>query len=238
LENEAKREEKDYLPDMLEAMKTTVKLMFVYVFSACVFPFAFLVFLSEFIPLFPFPPNSLCFGLSLAVSPPARRLLSAFCEFILTDPFLLCFVLRFPKFVFSVFFFVCESVLWRRRRSWGPLAFSLVFLPLFLFRLLLSVFFFRVLPLGSFLLPLRWGLPLAFIRPEKVLYLCLQKWRASWRQGIMGNVGVVAGFSPGLRQRWWTVGSKTASLGMENDKLYFGPWCFEMYQLGPLINKL
>jgi hypothetical protein len=54
LENEAKREEKDCLPDLLEAMKMTVKLMLVYVFSACVFPFAFLVFLSEFIPLLSF----------------------------------------------------------------------------------------------------------------------------------------------------------------------------------------
>ena len=75
LENEAKREEKDYLPDMLEAMKTTVKLMLVYVFSACVCPFAFLVFLSEFIPLFP-PRILSVFGLSLAVSPLTRRLLS------------------------------------------------------------------------------------------------------------------------------------------------------------------
>ena len=63
LENEAKREEKDCLPDLLEAMKTTVKLMLVYVFSACVCPFAFLVFLSEFIPLFP-PRILSVFGLS------------------------------------------------------------------------------------------------------------------------------------------------------------------------------
>ena len=41
LENEAKREEKDGLPDLLEAMKTTVKLMLVYVFSTCVFFFCF-----------------------------------------------------------------------------------------------------------------------------------------------------------------------------------------------------
>ena len=34
-----------------------------------------------------------------------------------------------------LFFGFCEFVLWRRRRSWGTLAFSLVFLPLFLFRL-------------------------------------------------------------------------------------------------------
>jgi hypothetical protein len=75
LENEAKREEKDCLPDLLEAMKTTVKLMLVYVFSACVCPFAFLVFLSEFIPLSP-PRILSVFGLSLAVSPLTRRLLS------------------------------------------------------------------------------------------------------------------------------------------------------------------
>jgi len=61
LENEAKREENDCLPDLLEAMKTTAKLMLDYGFSACIFPFAFLVFLSEFIPLFPSPPNSLRF---------------------------------------------------------------------------------------------------------------------------------------------------------------------------------
>jgi hypothetical protein len=34
---------------------------------------------------------------------------------------------------------VCEFVLWRRRRSWGTLVFSVVFLPLFLFRLPLSL---------------------------------------------------------------------------------------------------
>ena len=77
LENVAKLEEKDCLPDLLEAMKTTVKLMLVYVFSACVFPFAFLVILSEFIPLFPSTPNSLRFwSLSRCKPAPARRLLS------------------------------------------------------------------------------------------------------------------------------------------------------------------
>jgi hypothetical protein len=71
LENEAKREEKDGLPDLLKAMKTTVKLMLVYVFFACVFSFAFLVF--EFIPLFPPPPEFSSF--------PARRLLSLYSLF-------------------------------------------------------------------------------------------------------------------------------------------------------------
>jgi hypothetical protein len=51
LENEEKREEKDCLPGLLEAMKTMVMLMLVSVFSACVFPFVFLVFLFEFLPL-------------------------------------------------------------------------------------------------------------------------------------------------------------------------------------------
>jgi hypothetical protein len=42
------------------------------------------------------------------------------------------------------------------------------------------------------------GLSLAFIMPEKVLCLCFQQRRASWRQEIMGIVGIVAviaGFS-------------------------------------------
>jgi uncharacterized protein YqhQ len=51
LENEEKREEKDCLPGLLEAMKTMEMLMLVSVFSACVFPFVFLVFLFEFLPL-------------------------------------------------------------------------------------------------------------------------------------------------------------------------------------------
>ena len=45
---------------------------------------------------------------------------------------------------------------------------------------------FHSFSVSSVLPPLLWGFSLAFIKPEKVVCSCLQKWQASWRREIVG----------------------------------------------------
>jgi len=63
--------------------------------------------------------------------------------------------------------------------------------------------------------------------------------KRSWCSGLeLPDFSLLNRSSPCETKGMVNSGIKTASFGMEkNDRLWIGPYLFEMYQLGPLINK-
>jgi len=144
-----------------------------------------------------------------------------------------------------LFFGFCEFVLWRRRRSWGTLAFSLVFLPLFLFRLpfflssplciisLLWVFasvFALSFPVWFFFLLLLCSV-LPFIEPESLKTspvfagLLFKSRTGSWAGDVVHDLLQIScwiGFLRAKRKGWWTVLPNGAVCVLGNG--YFSLW--------------
>jgi len=63
--------------------------------------------------------------------------------------------------------------------------------------------------------------------------------KRSWCSGLeLPDFSLLNRSSPCETKGIVNSGIKTASFGMKkNDRLWIGPFLFEMYQLGPLINK-